>query len=212
MATSQKDHVQKLFNQGDGKLLISLARDSIEEYLSNSRLTILTKIANDPRFEIKLGCFVTLKKNDSEKSLRGCIGFPEPVFKLAKALPQAAVAAATEDPRFPPVRHEELGELLTEVSVLTVPRQVQVKSQKDLPKLIEPGRDGLILKWTYGSGLLLPQVAKEYKWDSEEFLSNLSMKAGAPPDQWLVPDSLIYKFHAQVFGERSPNGEVVLED
>ncbi len=212
LVNTQKDQTQKMFGQRDGKLIVSSARESIEKYLSSSRIIIPTLIANDPRFEVKLGCFVTLKVNDDEGSLRGCIGFPEPLFKLSKALPQAAVAAATEDPRFPPVGLEELPRLKTEVSVLTTPRAIETNSPKDLPKMIEPGKDGLILRWTYGSGLLLPQVAKENDWDAAEFLSNLSMKAGAPPDQWLVPGSVVLKFQAQVFQEKTPNGEVILED
>jgi uncharacterized protein (TIGR00296 family) len=208
----KKDSTQSPFIEQDGKLLVSLAREAIERYLISRHVAVPSSTTIDARFEIKLGCFVTLKENNPEESLRGCIGFAEPVFKLSKALPQAAIAAATEDPRFAPVSVAELRRLMVEVSILTVPKIIETTSQKNLPKLIELGRDGLILRWTFGSGLLLPQVAKEYGWDAEEFLANLSMKAGAPPDQWLVQGSTVLKFQAQVFKETSPMGTVVLED
>jgi len=165
-----------------------------------------------PRYESKLGCFVTLKRNDVESSLRGCIGFPEPVYKLSKALTEAAVHSATQDPRFEAVTLDELNSLVIEVSVLTTPTPIEVKSQKELPSQINIGKDGLIMRWSFGSGLLLPQVATEEKWDAEEFLSNLSMKAGAMPDQWLVPGTLIFKFKAQIFKELEPKGKVIMEE
>ena len=208
----QKDCVKNLFNEEDGELLISSAREAITTFLSSSRVSVPSRLSNDPRFEQKLGCFVTLKANDKEKTLRGCIGFPEPVFKLSNGLTQAAIAAVTEDPRFAPVVFEEINHLLIEVSILTTPRVIEVKSRRDLPESIELGRDGLILRWTHGSGLLLPQVAKEYNWTADEFLANLSMKAGASPDEWLVSGSTVLKFQAQVFEEKSPRGEVILVD
>ncbi|MDA4111652.1 MAG: TIGR00296 family protein, partial [Thaumarchaeota archaeon] len=161
-------------------------------------------------FTKKIGCFVTLKNNDYEKSLRGCIGFPEPVYPLLKALPEAAIGAATGDPRFPPVKKSEVSDLLLEISLLTEPVLIRASKQSDIPEEIMVGRDGLIMKWSFGSGLLLPQVATEYGWDAEDFLCNLSVKAGAPPDEWLVPGTFIYRFAAQVFQENSPLGSVTM--
>ncbi len=112
--------------------------------------------------------------------------------------------AATGDPRFPPVKSRELARLLIEVSLLSKPVQIVVRNQKELPSKIQVGKDGLIMRWSFGSGLLLPQVASEYNWGAEEFLSNLCMKAGALPDQWLVPGTLVLKFRALVFEENSP--------
>jgi uncharacterized protein (TIGR00296 family) len=197
-----------VFAANDGPWLISSTREIIEKYLETKRLSIPQKISEDIRFSNKIGCFVTLKSNDSEKSLRGCIGFPEPVYKLSKALPEAAIHAATRDPRFPPVSVSELEDLLLEISLLTEPIQINTADQRDVSKLIEVGRDGLIMKWSFGSGLLLPQVASEYGWNAEDFLCNLSLKAGAPPDQWLVPGTVIFRFRAQVFQENSPKGPV----
>ena len=200
------------FTSSDGSLLTTCSRDSISNYLKTGSMKVPALLQRDRRFEIKRGCFVTLSENTEERSLRGCVGFPEPIFKLSKALCEAAVSAATADSRFHPVKIDELDELLVEVSLLTAPSLIEVKSQKDLAKEIVVGRDGLIMRWTFGSGLLLPQVATEYNWDSEDFLANLSMKAGAPPDQWLVSGTLIYRFRAQVFSEESPKGRVVYSE
>ncbi len=196
------------FTELDGPFLISSTRGIIDQHLGVRRYSIPTQFSTDGRFGVKLGCFVSLKENNSEKSLRGCIGFPEPVYELRKALPEAAISAATRDPRFPPVEVNEMENLLLEISILTKPVQLDAPTKRDLPKMIEIGRDGLILKWSFGSGLLLPQVAPEFGWNAEDFLCNLSLKAGAPSDQWLVPGTQIFRFGAQVFLENSPQGRV----
>jgi len=198
----------RLFTEQDGPFLVSSARGFIDQYLKVKRYSLPNQFSSDGRFRAKLGCFVTLKQDDSGKSLRGCIGFPEPVYELRKALPEAAISAATRDPRFSPVEAIEMKDLLLEISILTKPVELNAASKKDLPKMIEIGRDGLILKWSFGSGLLLPQVALEFGWNTEDFLCNLSLKAGAPPDQWLVPGTQIFRFGAQLFLENSPKGTV----
>lgn len=194
--------------ESDGPQLVAAARKAIAHYLQTSRIEIPSELLKDPRFDQRLGCFVTLKMNDTEKSLRGCIGFPEPTHKLSEALPKAAIYAATDDPRFPAVVYDELEALLVEVSVLTRPSRVDVLNPEELPSSIDVGTDGLVLKWPFGSGLLLPQVALEQDWDVHEYLENLSLKAGATPDQWRSRESVIYKFKAQVFQETSPKGPV----
>jgi uncharacterized protein len=207
---NQTDSVSPPFGKEDGPILIQSARSAISSFLKTGKRLVPPSLTSDPRFGRKLGCFVTLKLNDAEKSLRGCIGFPDPVYELSRALAYAAIEAATGDPRFPPVKSDELPKLLLEVSLLTTPVQIKVGKPQELPNKITAGKDGLIMKWSFGSGLLLPQVATEYGWGAEEFLSNLSMKAGAPPDQWLVPGTLIYKFNALVFGENSPGANVTM--
>jgi uncharacterized protein len=208
--TSRSERSSNPFTLADGQVMVRGVRETIENFLKSKIVVTPKALTNDARFDQKLGCFVTLKQNDAESSLRGCIGFAEPIYKLSHALPQAAVYAATEDPRFPPVTSSELDSLLVEISVLTKPVRIDVTDQEELPSKIRIGADGLIMKWSFGSGLLLPQVAPEFNWDAKQFLENLSMKAGAPPDQWLVPGTLVFKFQAQVFGEISPKGEVIL--
>ncbi len=198
-----------IFLEADGGLIITSARESMSRFLQTGARTIPKQLLQDARFERKFGCFVTLKQSDIKFSLRGCVGFPEPIHKLSRALTDASIAASSEDPRFPPVKLNELDDLLVEVSILSRPELIEVRSPMELAKKINIGVDGLIMKWDFGSGLLLPQVATEMKWDAEEFLTNLSLKSGAAPDQWLLPGTQVFKFRADIFTEISPNGKVL---
>ncbi|MGQ9468643.1 MAG: TIGR00296 family protein [Nitrososphaerales archaeon] len=193
----------------EGKLLVKIARDAIENHVKNYKRI---KPSNDlpEKFYERCGIFVTINKHEyGEKHLRGCIGHPYPDKPLIEALIDSGIAAAVEDPRFEPLSVDELNEVLIEVSVLTTPELIVVKSPREYPSKVKIGEDGLIFKWAWGSGLLLPQVPVEYNWDAEEFLSHTCMKAGAPPDAWLLPNAKIYKFQAIVFEELKPRGEVV---
>lgn len=190
----------------EGASLVRLARGAVEKYLLDS-----VKV-NPPReTAMKAGVFVTLNYLTQTKSehLRGCVGFPLPETPLYKSVVEAAIAAATEDPRFPPLDSHELKNIIFEVSILTPPQEISVKNPGDYRKEIEIGRDGLILRWRYGSGLLLPQVPIELKWNIDEYLANICSKAGAPPDVWLDQNTRLYKFQAAVFKEVEPNGEVI---
>jgi uncharacterized protein (TIGR00296 family) len=189
----------------EGAELVHLARIAVEKYLQESVI-----IKSEKHMLEKAGVFVTLNylTRSKEEHLRGCIGFPLPEKPLYQGVAEAAIAAATEDPRFPPLDRQELNNIIFEVSVLTVPQQISV-SPADYGKEIQIGRDGLILHWRFGSGLLLPQVPVELKWNVEEYLANICYKAGAPPDVWLDPSSKLYKFQAVVFKEVEPKGEVV---
>jgi uncharacterized protein len=189
----------------EGAELVRLARVAVEKYLQESII-----VKSEKHTLEKAGVFVTLNYVTSSKKeyLRGCIGFPLPEKPLYQGVVEAAIAAATEDPRFPPLDRQELNNIIFEVSVLTSPQQISV-SPAEYGKEIEIGRDGLILQWRFGSGLLLPQVPVELKWNVEEYLANICYKAGAPPDVWLDPSSKLYKFQAVVFKEVEPKGEVV---
>jgi len=183
-----------MIKPSDGKLLIKLARESISSYfLQKEPDTSAVK-----QFSDRQGVFVTLNKNNE---LRGCIGFPEPVFPLFKAIIKAARSAAFEDTRFPPLQKEELKDIKIEISVLTVPALIDVEKSEDYFKKIKIGEDGLIIKSSLGSGLLLPQVAIEYNWDVKEFLGHLCEKAWLKQDAWKDINNQIYKFQAQIFKE-----------
>jgi hypothetical protein len=128
---------------------------------------------------------------------------------LADATLKAAIYAAVDDPRFPPVSHDELEEsIVVEVTVLTPPSDLRVKDRRTLPELIEVGRHGLIIEGRGTSGLLLPQVATEWEWDASEFLTNCCLKAGLPPDSWLLTDIAVKVFEAQIFEESDPSGVI----
>jgi uncharacterized protein (TIGR00296 family) len=157
----------------------------------------------------KCGVFVTLNSlREGAEELRGCIGYPMPEAPLVEAIIDAAISSATQDPRFPPVRIEELKAIIVEVSILTPPSLIIVNDAREYPREVRIGVDGLIVEYGWLRGLLLPQVPVEWGWDSEEFLSQCCMKAGLPPDAWLLRKTRIYKFQALVFKEKTPEGEV----
>jgi uncharacterized protein (TIGR00296 family) len=192
-----------LISENEGTELVRLARKAVETYLQES------VVIRPEQESVMAGVFVTLNYLTSNKQehLRGCIGFPVPEKKLHQSVIEAAIAAATQDPRFPPVDRQELDNIVFEVSVLTPPEEVITKPT-DYKKEIKIGRDGLVLRWRYGSGLLLPQVPVELNWDIDEYLANICYKAGAPAGAWLDPESKLYKFQALVFKEAEPNGKV----
>jgi AmmeMemoRadiSam system protein A len=134
--------------------------------------------------------FVTLTKNGR---LRGCIGYTEAVAPLFKVVQECSVAAATEDPRFPPVSSNELPSLRVEISVLTPLVPIR-------PEEVEVGRHGLMVAQGRMRGLLLPQVPVEWGWDRETFLDQTCVKAGLPPSAWRHGATL-RAFTAEVFGE-----------
>ena len=119
---------------------------------------------------------------------------------MADAVVEAAKAAAFADPRFLPLKQEEISKIKLEISVLTEPKEILVKGQ-DILKEIKIGEDGLIMQFSGFSGLLLPQVAVEQKWNVLDFLRATCSKAGLPSEIWMNPNAHIYKFQAQVFSE-----------
>ena len=194
--------------EDEGRFLVKLARRSISSIIITGE-PIEDSSNYPPKLQEKCGVFVTLNtvKNGMEE-LRGCIGYPEPIFPLVKATIDSAISAATRDPRFPPVSSQELNDIIIEVSVLTPPTLIEVKKPIDYVNEVQIGRDGLIVERGMLKGLLLPQVPVEWKWNLEEFLAQCCMKAGLAPDMWLVKGTRIYKFQAIIFKENMPNGEV----
>ena len=195
-------------NKEEGKFLVKLARRAVEEYLETKKA-----IETPERVPEKLlqpcGVFVTINSIErKEKELRGCIGYPYPTDPLVEAVIQSAISAATQDPRFNPLSKGELCKVVFEVSVLTPPQVLETKKPKDYPSRIKIGEDGLIIERGMFKGLLLPQVPVEWNWDQEEFLCQCCIKAGLPPDNWLLPSTRIQKFQAIIFEEETPNGKV----
>jgi uncharacterized protein (TIGR00296 family) len=191
----------------EGEQLVKLARKAVQKYLGES---VDIDIDSLERFSQQTGIFVTLiSVRSKEEQLRGCIGFPLPEKKLYQSVIEAAIAAATQDPRFTPVKKEELASIIFEVSILTPPEEIRVQNLNEYPSHIKLGRDGLLLKWKYGTGLLLPQVPIELKWDIYEYLANICFKSGAPPDVWFMPESKLYRFQAIIYKESVPNGVII---
>ncbi len=173
---------------GERRALLALARKTLEGYLGTGTMPE----GEEPEGKLSApgAAFVTLTKNGR---LRGCIGFTDAVAPLARVVRECAVAAATEDPRFPSVTLRELPALHIEISVLTPLFPI-------LPGEVEVGRHGLMVTQGRNRGLLLPQVPVEWGWDRETFLDQTCVKAGLPPSAWRHGAAL-QGVTAEVFGE-----------
>lgn len=170
--------------------LLSIAKNSIESFIKEKKIPEF-KI-NSPKLKEKRGVFVTLKKAGE---LRGCIGCMAGDRPLYQQVSQMALAAALDDPRFPAVAEDELPELEYEVSVLSPLKKIN--SLKE----IQLGVHGVQAVAGLNSGLFLPQVAMENKWDLETFLDNLMLKAGLRAGYWRESPVDFYIFEAEVFRE-----------
>ena len=185
-------------NLEDGKSLVKLARSC----LFSNNFTI-------PKITEKRGVFVTI--NTVDGNLRGCIGFIETDLPLNQSIIKAAKYAAFSDPRFNKVNEKEVDELLFEISILTKPKLLKVKSYKEYLKKIKIGRDCLIVEAENYKGLLLPQVASENKFSVQEFLNQTCIKASLLPETWQQKECKIYSFQTQIFKEIEPNGKIIEE-
>lgn len=170
--------------------LLRIARETMEEYIRHQKIPEFS--VEEPELTRKCGAFVTIK---SSQRLRGCIGYVEGFKPLYQTVIDMAIAASTQDPRFEPVREQELPGLHLEISVMSPLRKITD------PQEVEVGVHGILLKRGARSGLLLPQVATEYHWDRQTFLEHTCLKAGLPRNAWKDPDVEILVFSAQVFHE-----------
>lgn len=190
MSLPQEAFVQKELTENEKSALLSIARKAVETCVRTGQTYI------EPREEMALnvrsGCFVTIKQNGR---LRGCIGNFQSENPLFREVAEMAVASATKDPRFYPMKEDDLSNFVLEISVLSPLRKIEDTAE------IEVGRHGIYLEKGFYRGVLLPQVAIEHRWDRETFLKQTCLKAGLPTDSWKAEDAEIYVFSAQVFGE-----------
>lgn len=170
-----------------GRRLLAIAREAIRAHLAGAPAPPLAP--GEPR----RAAFVTLRRRD-DGGLRGCIGTVEARDPLDEAVAKAAVLAATRDPRFPPVTLAELDALRIEVSVLSPFEPAPAEA-------VEPGVHGVLVTWSGGRGLLLPQVATEQDWDRETLLDHACLKAGAPAGAWRDGTAELRTFTAAVVCE-----------
>jgi AmmeMemoRadiSam system protein A len=172
--------------------LLERARSVIESAVSGRALAEIETPDVDGELALRRGAFVTLTGPAGE--LRGCVGVPEPLYRVDQAVERAAVSAAVHDRRFSPITPAELPTLVLHVSVLNELRPIAADA-------VEVGRHGLVIRHDGHSGLLLPQVAAERGWDRLRFLDETCRKAGLPPGTWRAPGCEILAFTATVFGE-----------
>jgi len=181
--------------------LLEIARNSIT--LAFGKKPIDSMKTAEKELNEKKGAFVTLYLGKGKsKKLRGCIGFITSSLPLWRTVSECARLAAFDDPRFPPLKKEEMNHILIEISVMTPPESIKTKRPEDIVKDIKIGKDGLIVEQFGLSGLLLPQVAPEYEWNAEEFLEQTCLKAGLPRRHWKEKGCKISKFQCEVFSEK----------
>jgi len=172
--------------------LLGIARASLRHHLG---LGPPPEVPETGALGERRGAFVTLYRGGE---LRGCIGRFEPNGTLARTVADMAVAAASEDPRFPPVRPEEADDLSLRISALG-PRERLAD-----PSALRVGEHGLLVRRGFHRGTLLPVVALERGWDAPTFLKHTCLKAGLPPDAWRDPDTVVEVFGAEEFGDPEP--------
>jgi len=195
-------------NKEDAKKLIELARSAILAKLKGEDLIVNDELKEG--FSEKKGVFTTLYTYP-ERFLRGCIGLPYPTNPLWEAVIISAQDAAFSDPRFPPVKDiNEIKKLTIELTILTPPRLLDVPPE-EYKTHIKLGKTGLMVKKGFFRGLLLPQVATEYGFDEEKFLSETCIKAGLNPDEWKKGKTEVYIFEGLKIKELKPEGEIEVE-
>lgn len=175
-------------SRNDRQLLLQLARGAIEACV---KAQTMPAPGTADVFAQVAGAFVSLHKRGQ---LRGCIGHVEADESLGRIITRCAVAAASSDPRFTPVAPDELPHIQIELSILG-PLEPTERLEE-----VEIGRHGLVVEQGWSRGLLLPQVAVEWKWDRERFAAETCRKAGLPPHAWKTGVKM-WRFEAEVFSE-----------
>ncbi|MGB2623929.1 MAG: AmmeMemoRadiSam system protein A [Candidatus Acidiferrum sp.] len=176
-------------SETDRRSLLDLARHAVVEAVCLQKPA--GSIVHSGIFAEKRGVFVTLH---ARGRLRGCIGVVEPVDPLGEAIARCAASAALHDPRFSPVRSDEIPSLQIELSLLSPPEPIR-------PEDVEIGKHGLLISKGGNRGLLLPQVAMEHKLTREQFLEETCRKAGLAANAWQEPETQIFGFLSEVFSE-----------
>jgi len=184
-------------SEDEGNYLLSLARTTIKNSLSNADQPQINWKDLPEKFQQHMGTFVTIT---IDENLRGCIGHIIPRETVVEGIRENAVNAAFRDPRFPPLTKKEFNEVKIEISVLTAPRELSYTDAEDLLSKLRPGVDGVIIKKGYQEATFLPQVWDQLP-DKEEFLSQLCMKAGLSPDSWRKEKLQVSTYHVQAFEE-----------
>ncbi|MEI6827856.1 MAG: AmmeMemoRadiSam system protein A [Desulfuromonadales bacterium] len=184
----------ELLTEKEQKELLKIARATIVEYVTNRYIPDI--VTTSPGLNLHSGCFVTIKK---QGQLRGCIGnfvSEQPLYLLVQEM---SISAATRDPRFYPMKREDLADFTIDISVLSPLTKAASREE------IQVGIHGIYIVKGSCRGVLLPQVATEYGWNRDQFLQHTCIKAGLPEDAW-QEECDIYIFSALVFGEESVSG------
>ncbi len=174
------------------KILIDIARQAVNQAANHKPCTPMPR--EEQALNERAGCFVTIKKNGQ---LRGCIGNFQSRKPLYQEVAEMAVAAATQDPRFPPLRASEIADIQLEITVLSPLEKISG------PEDIVIGEHGIYLEQGFHRGVLLPQVATEQQWDVITFLEQTCNKAGLDRNAWQLPTTEIYRFRGQIIHQNT---------
>jgi AmmeMemoRadiSam system protein A len=185
------------FSADQRKFLLELARKTITRVTNGDSPPEVDAAIVSENLRSARACFVTLTKNND---LRGCIGSIFPEEPLYQAVISRARAAALEDPRFKPVRSEELKDIQIEISVLTIPRRLDFKSSDDLVQKLRPGKDGVVLIMGRSQATFLPQVWEQIP-DKTDFLNHLAQKAGLGASAWREQGTSVLIYQVEAFKE-----------
>ena len=183
--SNQTEAVRSLLSASALEALLELARATVAASVQGRPLP---RVPAHPELVLPRGVFVSLHRGGE---LRGCLGHLEDDIPVGEVTRRMAVASSRDDPRFPPVAPDELEGLDVEVSVLSPFERIR-------PEDVVPGRDGLLIRRGLRSGVLLPQVATEQRWDRPAFLRGVCRKAALPAEAWQDPATELYAFRAQV--------------
>lgn len=175
----------------DGAALVGLARAVVRARLEGIAGPLVAGAT--PALSGVRGAFVSIHR---ESRLRGCIGHIRSTRPVVEVVAECGVAAAFDDPRFPPVAREELAIIDFEVSVLSPLELAR-------PEDIEAGRDGVVLTYSGRTAVFLPQVAREQRWGRDTLLVELCRKAGLSAMAWRAPGARLERFTAEIFRERT---------
>lgn len=197
MEDKHSNHSFDRFSSSEKKILLELARQALEDGVNGRPLIPLDLSDYPPRLSQPGATFVTLT---IDGELRGCIGSLEAKRPLVEDVRYHAVAAAMEDFRFPPVEKKEISIISIEISRLTTPRIVDYSDPDELPKILRPGVDGVILMEGIRRTTFLPQVWAKVP-DAETFLSMLSRKMGQSSDYWRSETVRVLTYQVEDFHE-----------
>lgn len=182
---------EEIITESEKGILLMSARESIQGLFDKIAPPVVD-FNFYPNLLKKAGAFVTLLNNNE---LRGCIGYITSDMTMFETVCEAARLAASQDPRFYPVKPEEFYHLIIEISILSEPQPLQDYND------IVIGKHGLILQEGNNTGLLLPQVAVENNFNIEQFLSAICEKSGLNRDYWKTKFPGLQTFTATVFSE-----------
>lgn len=181
------------------RILLTLARKAIDAATSHRMLPQPGKVSQE--LNEYAACFITLLRRGE---LRGCTGTLAARRPLVDEVIFTAAQTALHDPRFHPVRPDEVPSLEIEISILSPQTKIEIAARELLPQLLRPGIDGVTLTRGLKRSTFLPQVWSKIP-DPIDFLEALSQKMGVPATYWKLPDTQVEIYQVEEFSDHESN-------